>query len=107
MEAGVPFIEVYLANWDSHFRDVAAQTRTLMSQVDAGMSALVRDLDDRASSIRRSSSGWASSAARRTSTPAATVCKLLGIDYTREVVANNRPIRVVEQGEQLIAELLG
>jgi Protein of unknown function (DUF1501) len=47
VEADVPFVEVYLANWDSHFRDVAAQTRTLMSQVDAGMSALVRDLADR------------------------------------------------------------
>jgi uncharacterized protein (DUF1501 family) len=47
VEAGVPFVEVYLANWDSHFRDVAAQTRTLMSQVDAGMSALIRDLHGR------------------------------------------------------------
>ena len=34
VEAGVPFVEVYLANWDTHFRDVAAQTRTLMTQVD-------------------------------------------------------------------------
>src|SRR5262245_30208669 len=47
VEAGVAFVEVYLANWDSHFRDVAAQTRTLMSQVDAGMSSLVSDLHER------------------------------------------------------------
>jgi uncharacterized protein (DUF1501 family) len=47
VEAGVPFVEVYLANWDSHFRDVAVNTRTLMSHVDAGLSALVRDLVDR------------------------------------------------------------
>jgi hypothetical protein len=47
VEAGVAFVEVYLANWDSHFRDVATQTRTLMSQVDSAMSSLVSDLHER------------------------------------------------------------
>ena len=47
VEAGVPFVEVYLANWDSHERKVADETRNLMTQVDAGLSALLRDLADR------------------------------------------------------------
>jgi len=47
VEAGVGFVEVYLANWDSHVRAVADKTRDLMTQVDLGMSALVRDLRDR------------------------------------------------------------
>jgi len=47
VEAGVGFVEVYLANWDSHVRAVAEKTRDLMTQVDLGMSALVRDLRDR------------------------------------------------------------
>ncbi|MCH8147302.1 MAG: DUF1501 domain-containing protein [Planctomycetes bacterium] len=47
VESGVPFVEVYLSNWDSHVKRVAEQTRTLMSQVDAGASALVRDLETR------------------------------------------------------------
>jgi hypothetical protein len=47
IEAGVPFVEVYLANWDSHERKVADETRNLMTQVDVGLSALLRDLADR------------------------------------------------------------
>ncbi len=47
VEAGVAFVEVYLSNWDSHTRTVAEQTRNLMTQADLGMSALVRDLQDR------------------------------------------------------------
>jgi hypothetical protein len=153
VEAGVPFVEVYLANWDSHFRDVAAQTRTLMSQVDAGMSALVRDLADRGlldstlviwmgefgrtphvnttggrdhyskawssvlfgGGIRAGQTIGATDAHGATVTDRpisaidfmATVCKLLGIDYTQEVVASNRPIRIVDKDEQLITDLLG
>jgi hypothetical protein len=153
VEAGVPFVEVYLANWDSHFRDVAAQTRTLMSQVDAGMSALVRDLDERGlledtliiwmGEFGRTphvnttggrdhySKAWSSllfgggirggqvvgatdsTGAAVTDRPIsvmdfmATVCKLLGIDHTQEVLANHRPIRIVDKEEQLIDELFG
>lgn len=47
IEAGVAFVEVYLANWDSHEGKVAANTRNLMTQVDQGVSALVEDLVDR------------------------------------------------------------
>jgi hypothetical protein len=47
IEAGVSFVEVYLANWDSHEGKVAVETRNLMTQVDVGLSALLRDLADR------------------------------------------------------------
>jgi hypothetical protein len=153
VEAGVPFVEVYLANWDSHSGDVAARTRTLMSQVDAGMSALVRDLADRGlldttlviwmgefgRTPRINTTGGRDHYAKAWSTVLfggglrggqtigatdgqgatvterpipvvdflATVCKILGIDYTREVVApGGRPIRIVDHDERLIAELL-
>jgi len=153
VEADVPFVEVYLANWDSHFRDVAAQTRTLMSQVDASMSALVRDLADRGlldstlviwmgefgrtPSINNNggrdhySKAWStvlfgggirggqvigatdSQGAAVTDRPIsavdlmATICRILGIDYSQEIVApNGRPIRLVDKDEQLIRELL-
>src|SRR5262249_48260751 len=33
--------------WDSHDRKVADETRNLMTQVDLGLSALLRDLSDR------------------------------------------------------------
>jgi hypothetical protein len=153
VEAEVPFVEVYLANWDSHFRDVAAQTRNLMSQVDAGLSALVRDLSDRGlleatlviwmgefgRTPRINTTGgrdhyskaWSTAlfgggirggqvigttdvqGASVTDRPIsvvdfmATVCRILGIDYQREVTAaNGRPIRIVDKDEQLIDELL-
>jgi uncharacterized protein (DUF1501 family) len=47
VEAGIGFVEVYLANWDSHTREVADKTRNLMTQDDLGMSALIADLHDR------------------------------------------------------------
>jgi hypothetical protein len=47
VEAGVPFVEVYLANWDGHFQREAAHTRELMPQVDAGMATLLTDLQER------------------------------------------------------------
>jgi uncharacterized protein (DUF1501 family) len=47
VEAGIGFVEVYLTNWDSHTRPVAEKTRDLMTQVDLGMSSLIRDLHDR------------------------------------------------------------
>jgi hypothetical protein len=152
VEAGVPFVEVYLANWDSHSRDVAAQTRTMMSEVDAGLSSLVRDLSDRGllestlviwmgefgrtphvnqtggrdhyakawstvlfgGGIRGGQTIGATDAQGATVTDRpisvmdfmATVCRILGIDHTKEVTANNRPIRIVDGQEQLISELL-
>jgi hypothetical protein len=154
VEAGVPFIEVYLANWDSHSREVAAQTRTLMSQVDAGMSALIRDLADRGllestlivwmGEFGRTpqinttggrdhySRAWTTvlagggvkggqtigatdaRAAQVIDRPVsvvdflATICRLLGIDCRKEVLApNGRPIRIVDEGEKVVEEVFG
>ena len=37
----------------------------------------------------------------------ATICRILGIDYTQEVLApNGRPIRIVDKDERIIEELL-
>lgn len=47
VEANVPFVEVYLANWDTHEKNVHEQSRNLMTQVDNGLSALLQDLSDR------------------------------------------------------------
>jgi hypothetical protein len=47
VEAGVVFVEVYLANWDSHEKKVADGVKELMPQVDLAMSALLADLRDR------------------------------------------------------------
>jgi hypothetical protein len=152
VEAGVPFVEVYLSNWDSHFKPVADQTRTLMSQVDAGMSALIGDLHDRGRlddtliiwmgefgrTPRVNRDGGRDHYARAWSTLLAgggvrggqtigatgpqgsevtdrpisvmdflaTVCRILGIDYQREVTTpGGRPVRIVDQGEQVIEEL--
>jgi uncharacterized protein (DUF1501 family) len=153
VESGIAFVEVYLANWDSHVRTVAEKTRDLMTQVDNGMSALVTDLHDRGlldstlviwmgefgRTPRINSSGgrdhhsraWSSAlfgggirggqvigSTDATGTEVkerpvsvmdfmATVCVLLGIDYQKEVdTPAGRPVRIVDQGEKLIRELL-
>jgi uncharacterized protein (DUF1501 family) len=46
VEAGVKFVEVTLGGWDTHQNNFE-RVRQLSSQVDPGMSALVRDLKDR------------------------------------------------------------
>lgn len=46
VEAGVKFVEVTLGGWDTHNNNFE-RVRQLSGQVDAGMSALVRDLRDR------------------------------------------------------------
>ena len=154
VEAGVGFIEVYLANWDSHVRAVADNTRDLMTQVDLGMSALVSDLHSRGllestliiwmgefgRTPRINSTGGRDHFSRAWSTVMfgggirggqvigatdatgsevkdrpvsvvdfmATTCHLLGIDYKKEVdTPAGRPVRIVDKGERLIAELLG
>ncbi len=153
VESGVPFVEVYLSNWDSHVKRVADQTRTLMSQVDAGASALVRDLEERGLLdetliIRMGEFGRTprinSNAGRDHYAKAwttllmgggvkggqaigatdgqgrevkdrpisvkdfmATVCRLLGIDYRKEITApNGRPIRIVDKGERVVDEVI-
>jgi hypothetical protein len=47
VEAGVPFVEVYLANWDSHEKKTANGVKEMLPQVDAAMSVLLTDLRDR------------------------------------------------------------
>ncbi len=47
VEAGVAFVEVYLQNWDTHDRKAADAALGLMTQVDQGLSALLRDLKER------------------------------------------------------------
>jgi uncharacterized protein (DUF1501 family) len=153
VEAGVAFVEVYLANWDSHEKAVADSTRQLMVQVDLGLSALIRDLHDRGRlddtliiwmgefgrtpQINRNggrdhyAKAWStmlvgggvkggqavgatdSQGREVTQHPIsvkdfmATVCRLLGIDYGREVTTpNGRPIRIVDKGEQVIQEVV-
>jgi hypothetical protein len=154
VEAGVPFVEVYLRTWDTHVKAVAEQARGLMSQVDEGMSALIADLSARGM-LRDTLVIWMGEFGRTprinqkagrdhfarawstvlagggisggevigktdaqgatvTDRPIsvrdfmATVCTLLGIDYTKQITTpSGRPIRIVDRGEKPIRELLG
>jgi uncharacterized protein (DUF1501 family) len=152
VEAGVPFVEVYLQNWDTHVKKTADDAKVLMSQVDEGMSALVSDLAERGlladtlviwmgefgRTPRVNRNGGRDHYARAWSTVLlgggvkggqvvgktdrdgttvterpisvkdflATVCSLLGIDYTKKVLAEGRPIRIVDSGERLVREVL-
>src|SRR5262249_3867668 len=47
VEAGVPFVEVYLSNWDGHFKAEAERAKALLPLLDTGMAALLTDLKDR------------------------------------------------------------
>jgi hypothetical protein len=47
VEAGVPFVEVYLSNWDGHFKREADHAKGLMPLLDAGLATLVTDLTER------------------------------------------------------------
>jgi len=47
VEAGVPFVEVYLASWDTHEKRTADTAKGLMTQVDRGMATLLGDLQQR------------------------------------------------------------
>jgi hypothetical protein len=47
VEAGVPFVEVYLSNWDGHFKAEAERAKALLPLLDTGMAALITDLKDR------------------------------------------------------------
>ena len=46
IEVGVPFVEVALGGWDTH-QDNFTKVKALSEQVDAGMSALINDLQKR------------------------------------------------------------
>jgi uncharacterized protein (DUF1501 family) len=151
VEAGVPFVEVYLQHWDSHFGDVAQHVKGLMTQVDQSMSTLITDLKDRGlldttlivwmgefgrtPGVRPDGGrdhyarAWSTvlagggikggqvvgktdaSGATVTDRPIsvsdfmATVCRILGIDYTKTRTANGRPIQLVDKGANPIREL--
>jgi uncharacterized protein (DUF1501 family) len=47
IEAGVPFVEVYLSSWDGHSKPEADRAKALQPLLDAGMASLVGDLKDR------------------------------------------------------------
>lgn len=52
VEAGVPFVNVYDCkqqgqNWDAHFQCADQHKRHLLPQADAGLAALIEDLDSR------------------------------------------------------------
>jgi uncharacterized protein (DUF1501 family) len=48
VEVGVPFVEVYLPDWDTHFQTrVTKNWNQSMPQLDVGLSALIHDLDMR------------------------------------------------------------
>jgi uncharacterized protein (DUF1501 family) len=47
VQVGVPFVEVYLSNWDGHGKQEAERARGLLPILDAGMATLLRDLKDR------------------------------------------------------------
>ncbi len=46
VEAGVPFVEVQLDGWDTHF-DNFSRTQELCEQIDQPMAALIDDLQER------------------------------------------------------------
>ena len=47
VEAGVAFVEIVLPGWDTHEERAAEAAKGLMTQVDAGMAALIGDLKSR------------------------------------------------------------
>jgi hypothetical protein len=47
IEVGVPFVEVYLSNWDTHEKKSADAITASMPHLDQGMSALIGDLHER------------------------------------------------------------
>jgi hypothetical protein len=153
VEAGVPFVEVYAANWDGHFKKEADRAKELMPLVDTGMAALITDLKDRGlldttlviwmgefgRTPRINKDAGRDHYARAWSTVLAgggikggqvvgktdregaavvdrpvsvrdfmaTVCRTLGIDFTRKPeTPDGRPVQVVDKGANPVQELL-
>jgi hypothetical protein len=154
VEAGVPFVEVYLSNWDGHLKQEAERARGLLPLLDTGMSALLSDLKDRGllestlviwmgefgRTPRINRDGGRDHYAKAWSTVLAgggirggqvvgktdwdaatvverpisvrdfmaTVCEILGIDYTKKIdTPNGRPIQIVDKGGSPVKELFG
>jgi hypothetical protein len=47
VEAGVAFVEVYSSNWDYHVNETYDRAKTMMTEMDHGVSALMTDLKNR------------------------------------------------------------
>jgi uncharacterized protein (DUF1501 family) len=154
VEAGVAFVEVYSSNWDYHVKETYDRAKTMMTEMDRGVAALMNDLKDRGllqdtliimmgefgrtPNINRNggrdhhNKAWCSVMAGggikggqvvgKTDADGkavverpisaidfmATVCKALGIDYTRQVdTPGGRPVGVVDKGAKPIHELFG
>ena len=152
MEAGVPFVEVYLSSWDGHSKAEADRAKGLMPLLDMGMATLLQDLKDRGlldstliiwmgefgrtPRLNRNAGrdhyarAWSTLLAGggikggqvigKTDTEGAavverpisvrdfmaTVCRILGIDYSKKVATpNGRPIQLVDKGGRPIEEL--
>ena len=152
VEASVPFVEVYLSNWDTHEKVVVEQSRRRMTELDAGLSALVTDLKERGlldstlivwmgefgrtprvnrdggrdhyarawstvffgggvkcgQSIGKTDKEGAAVVERPITVPdfMASVCRALGINHAKSLTASGgRPVRLVDKGEKVIAEL--
>jgi hypothetical protein len=154
VEVGVPFVEVYMSNWDTHEKKSADAIYGDMPKLDQGMARLLADLSDRgmldstlviwmgefgrSPQVNRGggrdhySKAWSTVLAGggvrggqvvgRTDARGAavvdrpisvkdfmaTVCRLLDIDYTKQVQTSvGRPIRIVDTGGEPIEEVTG
>jgi uncharacterized protein (DUF1501 family) len=154
VEVGVPFVEVYLPDWDTHFKErVDRNWKQSLPQLDTGLSALVADLKQRGllddtlvvwmgefgrtpkinnrAGRDHYSKAWTTvlfgggvkagltigktdaQGATVTDRPIsigdfmATICRVLGIDYTKEITVRDRPLHIVEKGAKPIQELFG
>ena len=152
VEVGVPFVEVYMPDWDTHFQSrVEKNHRQSLPQLDYALPTLIRDLNDRGlldttlvvwmgefgrtprinnragrdhyprawstvlfgggirpgQVIGRTDDQGGRVEDRPVNVPDffATICRILGIDYEREVEVQNRPLRLVESGATPVREL--
>lgn len=155
VEAGVPFVEVFLGGWDTH-RDNFPKVKKLSAEADPAMAALIADLKDRGLLdstlvIWMGEFGRTPQITSKDGSPGrnhyprawttvlagggikggqvigktdkegasvierpisgldflATVCKILGIDYTKQnQTPVGRPIRIVDKGANPVQELL-
>jgi uncharacterized protein (DUF1501 family) len=152
IEVGVPFVEVYLPDFDTHFKTRFDRYKAQsLPQLDTGLSALLGDLEQRGllndtlvvwmgefgrtpkindkAGRDHYSKAWTTVlfgggiktgqvVGRTDATGAtvedrpvgvadfmATICHALGIDYGKEVVHQDRPLRLVDKGGRPVAEL--
>jgi uncharacterized protein (DUF1501 family) len=152
VEVGVPFVEVYLPDFDTHFKArFDRYKKQSLPQLDTGLSALLNDLKERGRlddtlviwmgefgrTPKINDKGGRDHFARAWTTVLfgggikagqvigrtdktggtvedgkvgvadfmATICEILGIDYTKEVTVRDRPLYLVEKGGRPVADL--